>query len=509
MRHDLSRRTLLKQGLAVTVALAARPLPAFSGVPAAGSRPASPAPLGSRQRVLVVGAGLAGLAAAYELTQAGYEVTVLEARNRAGGRVQTLREPFADGLYVEAGAVTVHETHDWTIHYARLFDLPLDPVPNSPGATLYQVRGRRIVESAQSGASHGQGTSWPFDLTPEEKALGRRGLWERWIHPLLLQVGETTAPGWPRPELLELDQVSFAELLRHRGASPGVISLLRMGFPDLLGDGADAVSALDVLREAAQRAAAKQSFTVRGGSDRLPLALAARLTDRIQYGSPVVRIEQDAAAVRAIVKTGGAHRTLSADHLICTLPFPVLRNVEIAPPLPAEKRRAIAELQLTSVARIFLQTRTRFWEAQGLSGLLLTDRPWSVFPHAPDPASRRGILESYAAGVEARRITKVRESPLLLAVREAAAVFPELPDQFEGGAAKLWDEDEWAGGAYTWFKPGQMRSLLPVIGRTEGRLLFAGEHTSDYPGWMQGALASGVRVAREVMGVREGTGGRG
>jgi monoamine oxidase len=137
--------------------------------------------------------------------------------------------------------------------------------------------------------------------------------------------------------------------------------------------------------------------------------------------------------------------------------------------------------------------------------VVLTDRPWSVFPRAPDPGSRLGILESYSAGVEARRIAKIRESPLLLAVREAAAVFPELPDQFEGGAAKLWDEDEWARGACTWFKPGQMRSLLPLIGRSEGRLLFAGEHTSNHPGWMQGALASG---AREVMEPREGTGGR-
>jgi monoamine oxidase len=440
--------------------------------------------------VLVVGAGLAGLAAAYELTQAGHEVTVLEARTRAGGRVQTLREPFADGLHAEAGAATVSDTHDWTIHYARLFDLPLDPVPHSPGAILYQARGRRIGDEA----------SLPFDLTPEEKALGRRGIRERYLLPLLHQVGDTTAPGWPGPELAELDRVSFAELLKSRGASPGAVSLLRMGFPDLLGDGADAVSGLDLLREAAQRDASKQSFTVRGGSDRLPLALAARLTGSIQYGSPVVRIEQDATGVRAVVRTGDVHRTLRGDYLICTVPFPVLRNVEIVPALPAEKRRAIAELQLTSVARIFLQTRTRFWEPQGLSGVVLTDRPWSLFPRPADPDSRRGILESYWAGVEARRIEKTGESPLPLAVRETAAVFPELPEQFEGGAAKLWDEDEWARGAYTWFKPGQMRTLLPVIARSEGRLLFAGEHTSDHPGWMQGALASGVRAAREVMG---------
>ena len=489
MGHDLSRRTFLKRSLFATAALAAGPLRVSSEAPAAASQPASPASRGPRRQVLVVGAGLAGLAAAYELAQAGHEVTLLEARSRAGGRVQTLREPFADGLYVEAGAVTVHDTHDWTIHYARLCDLPLDPIPHSPGEILYQVRGQRI----------GPETLSPFDLTPEEKALGRRGIRERYLQPLLLEVGDTTAPGWPRPELLELDRISFAELLRRRGASPGAASLLRMGFPDLLGDGADAVSALDLLREAAQRAAAKQSFTVRGGSDRLPLALAARLTDRIQYGSPVVRIEQDATAVRAVVETGGVHRTLSADYLICTVPFPVLRSIEIVPPLPVEKQRAIAELQLTSVSWIFLQTRTRFWESQGLSGVVLTDRPWSVFTRPPDPASHRGILESYSAGVEARRIAKIRESPLLPAVREAAAIFPELPDQFEGGAAKLWDEDEWARGAYTWFKPGQMHSLLPLIGRSEGRLLFAGEHASDHPGWMQGALASGVRAAWEVM----------
>jgi len=488
MGHDLSRRTFLKRSLVATAVLAARPLRA------AAQETALSASQGSRQKVLVVGAGLAGLAAAYELTQAGHEVTVLEAQSRAGGRVQTLREPFADGLYVEAGAATVHDTHDWTLHYAQLFDLTLDPIPHSPGATLYQLGGRRIETEANK-----EEPSWPFDLTSEERALGRRGIRERYLAPLLREVGDTTAAGWPRPELLELDRVSFAELLKRRGASPGAVSLLRMGFPDLLGDGADAVSALDLLREAAQRAASKQSFTVRGGSDRLPLALAARLTDRIQYGSPVVRIEQDATAVRAVVQTGGFHRTLSADHLICTVPFPVLRNVEIVPPLPAEKRRAIAELQLTSVSRIFLQTRTRFWESQGLSGVVLTDRPWSVFPRAPEPTSHRGILESYSAGVEARRIAKIRESPLHLAVQEAAAVFPELPDQFEGGAAKLWDEDEWARGAYTWFKPGQMRSLLPVISRSEGRLLFAGEHASDHPGWMQGALASGVRAAREVM----------
>src|SRR4051812_37947810 len=130
MGHDLSRRTFLKQSLSAAVALAAKPLLA-----------SSPAPLSPKQRVLVVGAGLAGLAAAYELTQAGHDVTVLEARSRAGGRVQTLREPFADGLYVEAGGGAGHDTHDWTIHYTRRCGRCPHPIPHPPRRTPSQVRG--------------------------------------------------------------------------------------------------------------------------------------------------------------------------------------------------------------------------------------------------------------------------------------------------------------------------------------------------------------------------------
>src|SRR3954466_12212878 len=133
MGHDLSRRTFLKQSLSAAVALAAKPLLA-----------SSPAPLSPKQRVLVVGAGLAGLAAAYELTQAGHDVTVLEARSRAGGRVQTLREPFADGLHAEAGAMFIPDSHDLTMHYIKLFRIPLQLIPHKKRAINFYLRGRRF-----------------------------------------------------------------------------------------------------------------------------------------------------------------------------------------------------------------------------------------------------------------------------------------------------------------------------------------------------------------------------
>ena len=77
-------------------------------------------------------------------------------------------------------------------------------------------------------------------------------------------------------------------------------------------------------------------------------------------------------------------------------------------------------------------------------------------------------------------------------------ILPAISEHYEGGASVCWDEDVWARGAYAWFKPGQMESLLPHIARPEGRVHFAGDHTSPWPGWMNGALQSGARAAREV-----------
>jgi monoamine oxidase len=111
----------------------------------------------------------------------------------------------------------------------------------------------------------------------------------------------------------------------------------------------------------------------------------------------------------------------------------------------------------------------------------------------------RGIIDSYTIGDEARRLTKMKESERLnFTLGQIAQVYPEIRKNFEGGTSVCWDEDSWARGAYAWFLPGQMSDLLPHIARPEGRIHFAGEHTSSWPGWMQGAFQSGHRAAREI-----------
>src|SRR5205085_26269 len=137
------------------------------------------------KKVIIIGAGMAGLSAGYELTQLGHDVTILEARARPGGRVHTLREPFSDGLHAEAGAMNVFDNHNWTMKYIKLFDLTLDPLSPSNLASLLYIRGHRIE------VKRGQPIEWPLDLTPDEKKLGRAGMWEKYIGPALKEMGNT------------------------------------------------------------------------------------------------------------------------------------------------------------------------------------------------------------------------------------------------------------------------------------------------------------------------------
>ncbi|HYY98138.1 MAG TPA: FAD-dependent oxidoreductase [Pyrinomonadaceae bacterium] len=492
----MKRRDFMKQGAgALGFALSARGAGALSfGAQAAKASDGAPELKGTPKRVVVVGAGLAGLSAAYELTRAGHDVTVLEAQARPGGRVQTLREPFSDGLYAEAGAMNVYDVHDWTLKYIKLFGLTLDQSKPSDLASILYMRGRRIV------TKQGQPVEYPLDLTPEEKRLGRKGMWDKYVRPAVEEVGDYDARGWPTPALLKYDRMTFTDFLRQRGASPDAVFLLGLGALGAFGDGPGTLSALVVLREAAHRAKERQNFYIRGGTDLLPRAFAAKLSERIRYGAPVVGMEQDSNRVTVAYLQAGARASLSADRVVCAVPFSVLRRMKVSPGFTPEKRRAVEEMPYTSVARTYLQTTRKFWLEEGLSGYASTDLSNAfVFDAAPGQEARRGILETYDSGPRARQLTAMREPERLRsALALVERVLPRVRGEFEVGASKCWDEDEWARGAYAWYRPGQMESLLPHVARPEGRIHFAGEHASSLFGWMQGALESGNRAAREV-----------
>ncbi len=445
----------------------------------------------TRTRVIVVGAGLAGLVAARELEKNGHEVTILEAQLRPGGRVLTLRSEFSDDLYAEAGAARILSTHDLVIRYARELNLKLVPFYPSSGPSsgqfVFQIAGQNVA-GPLGGPAH-----WPVALTAEERRLGRGGMWKRYVFDVAKELGNPAEPGWSPAKFAQYDKVTFVQFLRQRGASAGAIRVM------LLGTDFDGASALRVLSDFAVNGDVTGEFKIDGGNDRLPRALAAPLASRIRYGAALQNVEQDKRGVRARFLQGNLMHTVEGDRLICTIPFPVLRRVEFTPQLPDGKFYAIQNTSYLSATRVFFQERRRYWTARGMNGFALADWPVEVWQPSFDQPGERGLLSGYLTGDLARRIAGLPEDRRLRTVlNEMETLFPGARENFEGGFSKAWDDDFWAQGAAQWFHPGQMTDYWAHMATPAGRVHFGGEHTSPWPGWMQGAIHSGLRTAREV-----------
>ena len=360
---------------------------------------------GPAKKVLVLGAGLAGLVAAYELSKLGHDVTVLEARTRPGGRVHTLREPFSDGLYAEAGAARIPDNHDLTHKYVKEFELPLEP--------FYPSR---------------------------------------------------------------LSALRFDRDSREEVPISGYTDAMTRQFGEDLGGNPD------------------RWQKIKGGTDLLPKAFADRLGNKIHYGSPVVKIEQDEKQARVVFLNAGRRQTMTADDVLCTIPFSVLRKVEL-PMLSAKKKDVIKDTHYDAVARVYLQTRNRIWEEKGLNGFAFTKGAVEIWQPTWSQSGPRGILMTYARPGEAERITKLKENErIATTLKQLDEMFGGVRDGFERGATKCWTEDEWSRGAWAFVGFNNLATATSA----EGRIHFAGEHMSAWVSWMQGALSSGLRAVKEI-----------
>lgn len=440
---------------------------------------------GPSQRVIVIGAGLAGMCAAYELQNQGHTVTVLEAQMRPGGRVRTLREPFAPGLYVEAGAENIPGVHDLTQHYVRTFGLKL--VPNMvPGArSLYHVRGKRILPDDK--------TVWPFALTDEERQLGLQGLHHKYIEAATQQALDAGYGKQPIRALSTWDAYTPGAWLRSRGASSGAAELIALGY------GTEFGSAASFLLHRLNSMGGTTGYRVEGGNDRLPEEFAKRV--EIRYGAPVAAVTQDDQSVKVTLASASGTETLTVDRVVCAIPCPVIGKLFQDARLSQAKQKAIREQNYSRTVKVFLQTRTRFWLKDRLNGYVTTDLP--IERLTPDPGAdpgARGALTVYPIGAYTSVLEKMRaEERVTAALEQAKQIFPELSKDFEGGVAHCWGLDPWQRGAFALHTPGQI-GFIETLAAAEGRIHFAGEHTSVWTGWMQGALESGRRVVREING---------
>ena len=446
-------------------------------------------PRPSDSPVVVVGAGLAGLQAAMVLRQAGRQVLVLEARERAGGRVLTVRSPFDDGLYGEAGAIRIPGVHRAVLRAVREHRLSLVPFESSNGSPL------DTTSSASPPAQVGQQSG----LRADERGLNPRALLERYVGALPSDLADsTTAPG-SYAKWRDFDRATWPEWLLQRGASPEAIRLMTLG-----GD-SSALSALYMLRQFAMLRSSSQLYKIAGGMDLLPRAMASALGGIVRYNAAVVKITRaSAGAITIDYQTRGRVEQLVASRVILTVPLSTLPQIEFRPRLSGGKEKAINEVQYYPGVRVLLQSRNRFWNRAGLNGSARTARA-EIWDCTYDrQAQARGVLGASTGGAVGRRFIGLAQGESLsLGVDLVAEAFPGIRSAFEKGIVHQWPLDPWSRGSFVAFAPGQMTSMMPDIVRSEDRLHFAGEHTSSWMGWMEGALMSGERAARETLGSQD------
>lgn len=444
------------------------------------------------QKVIIAGAGMAGLVAGYELLRAGHQPILLEARNRAGGRIYTVREPFADGLHGEAGAMRLPLNHKLAMAYVEKFGLETYPFTmGNPNAYVY-LQGKRIR------ASEFDPRLFNYDLRPEELARSPRQLIDETLAPLKQQLAERGQAAWD-DLVKKYDRYSTREFLEDQGWSEGAIELFgivsnneaRMNF-----------SFLEYFRAEMEHGFANM-VQIKGGSDRLPCAFLPALGRAIRYGAKMIAIEQSGESVTVHYETKSGRFKETGDRAIITAPFAVLRHIEVLPAFSNAKQRAIRQLNYDASGKIFFQCRRRFWEEDDgiLGGGTLTDLPIRniYYPDHGRDTGRGVIIASYTWAQDAERwLTLSDDQRLVQALENVEKIHPQIRECFETGFSYMWHDDEFAGGAFALFEPFQQTRLHPYIISVEGRVHFAGEHTALSHRWIQGAVESGLRAAHEI-----------
>ena len=431
--------------------------------------------------VLVVGAGLAGLSAAVRLRKDGARVTVVEARDRVGGRVLTIRDGFANGQHAEAGGDFIDHEQEEIRRLADQYGLPVRTILRQ-GFSFVRHKGR--------GQIHGR----PMKGERAWKPIVDRA--KPWIDAY-----RQTEQRWESAVVRSLAQRSVAQWLDEIGADGNMRAMVRglRGF--FLADPED-LSLLVLIEQLASEApGAEPEGRIEGGNDRLPRAMAVELGEAVHLNTTARAVHDNQRSVRVTVERAGGDRTqMNADYVILAVPVTTLRAIEITPDLPTEQAKVFERLRYGRVTKSLLQFDRRFWKRKGRSPAYGTDAPtgaiWDANEEQHGPA---GIL-ALMAGAQASEDTQK------ILAQEGVQGLVHALDWLKPDKAALlhshhitWEHDSWAQGGYAFFDPTFDPSWRPWLARPHGRLLFAGEHTSiQWQGYMNGAVESGLRAAAEV-----------
>jgi monoamine oxidase len=485
-RAGLNRRDALR--LAAVGAAAGLAAPQAPGSVRQARRPA--------RRVVVAGAGISGLCCAYELTERGHDVTVLEASGRPGGHVRTIRDPLPDGLYADVGAE--HFTrpgYDQYWKYVEKFGLPFVPYPRRI-AMYRRIDGVWYTEAQLQDPK----VLRAFGFNAREvDFIARRGWTELpllYLGPYLDAIGDEYQPFGVG--LDALDEIAAGELLAKDGASDAAIRFngLRRG------DGTPAarngqVSALfrvwqaAIVKRRGLPVFKREVFRLKGGNQLMTDTFAAKLGERVRLGCPITEIERGESSVTVHFREFGEPARLEAEYLVCAIPLAILKAIPIRPAWPVAKDFVLRNVVFGSQARVVLQSRTKFWKGDVPSINLETADPamYLVYQTADEVPGSRGVLMGSGR-------SDVTSEEALVAFRR---FYPGKKQDVERAIVHNWAKDPWAFGCERMpFPLGQLRKFWPQIMEPVGRVHFAGSFADNLPWGMDAATRSANRVAAAI-----------
>lgn len=493
-REERSRRSFVSQS----------PNPAASDPQIAPDRPQTS---GNPPSIGIVGAGLAGLACAYELQQAGIVATIYEANDRAGGRCWSMGGAFGEaaqfpGQVIERGGELIDSEHRVILNYAREFGLALEDLSAVPGEVAFYFQGQHYREA---------------DILAEYDDLLRA------IAPDLAQLSRQPTARCHTPFDRAIDEINLADYLEKHQAGDLIKRFIYAGYQGEYGLDPDEQTSLHFLLlnfDKAQdpeplRIFSDEKYHILGGNEQIVTHLCQRLAQPIAFNTRLIRIRRTPdRQIELTFDRSGRAFSVCHDAAVITIPFPCLRSVELddSLELPPWKRSAIAQLDNGSQAKLMLSFCGRPWQTHGSNGESYSDLPHHQVTWEANPTgatSTQGTIVHLVSGRLGASLNPDRtptEAETFLADFDriypgAQAQARRTPQGTLCSHLEQWSSHPWSQGSYLCYRPGQLTRFAELEGAPIHNLFFAGEHTDSFHEWqgfLEGAARSGVAAAQQI-----------